>query len=490
VTLRKKFWIGLATLAWVALALMLGVRLLGKAAHFHYMEREHLYYVDIVQSALDRVNEGGNRAHQVSRADVAAALDHARTIAGSVDAELFPVEQWGFRLMGFGQVLDLPAQAYRIHEQLRDRVASDSSPVITPALARSMQADVASVMALSKAFGPLVQQAAEFTKNVVLVVNLLGVMAIVGVFLLIRSATLEPLQQALVTARRIADGDLAGPALVHSADEVGQLNAAINEMKSSLAALVGEVRDRSRQVATSIAEVATASADLSDRTERQSATLQETASGVTGMSQSVRQVSEQLRSADEQALQASRLASEGGTAVAQVAARMDDILAVSHRVADINGVINGISFQTNILALNAAVEAARAGEQGRGFAVVAAEVRSLAQRSAQAAKEIETLIAETVSTVEGGVSEVRRTGRMIEEVVGSVNGVSGLVSGVAGQLSAQDGSLLRIDQAMGQLDASTQQNAAMAEQSVTAAASVREQAGQLVQTVERFRLAV
>jgi methyl-accepting chemotaxis protein len=311
---------------------------------------------------------------------------------------------------------------------------------------------------------------------------------VVAVFLLIRRATLPPLELAVGAAQRIAQGDLSGPPLPASPDEVGQLNTAIDTMKASLAGVVGEVRLRSHEVAASMSEVAVGSGDLSRRTEQQAATLQSTATQVTGVSQSVQRIGRQLQEADQQARQAGAVASDGGTAVGKVTARMEEILHASRRIADINGVINGIAFQTNILALNAAVEAARAGEHGRGFAVVASEVRALAHKSAEAAREIAALIGDTTGKVEDGAADVQAAGRTIEDVVAAVQRVAQLVNDVTGELNQQTGGLGDIDHAMSALDAGTQQNAAMAEQSAAAAASIQSQAQQLVQAVERFRL--
>jgi len=487
-TLRQKFNVGLVAVAVVALVLMLGLRLLGKTARFHYLEREHLALVMRVQHDLELVDDGGRRASQVSRRDMLDAVDKARSIAGCVPVELFPVEVAAFKLFGFAPVVELPGQSQAHLARVRAALSADPAPTVSAALAARIREDITWSRQAGDRFGPLVEGATRFVTVTVLLLNLLGIAAVLAVFALIRRSTLGPLQQALRASERIAQGDLSGPALPRSGDEVGQLNAAIDAMKLGLARVVGEVRERSDAVATSVEEVAQGSQDLSSRTENQAATLQQTVASLTAIGESVRHINAQVREADRQAGQAGQVAGEGGRAVAQVVARMDEILAASRRIADINGVVNGIAFQTNILALNAAVEAARAGEHGRGFAVVAGEVRSLASRSAEAAREIASLIGDTTATVEQGADEVGQAGRTIEQVVQAAQGVSQLVTGVAGELSAQEQSLGQIDQAMQQLDASTQQNAAMAEQASAAADSVRAQTGQLVQTVGRFRL--
>jgi len=487
-TLQRKFALGLMAVAVLAVTLMVGVRMLGKAARFHYLEREHLALVMQVDAQVGRVLEGSQRAGEVRPAELLAALNKAADIAGSVDHELFLPEQWAFRLMGFSPVIDLPAEDLVHVRRLIEIVRSESSPVLTAATAEHMKADLAEVRRLSNAFGPLVQEASNFIQKLVLAMDLLAVAAVAAVLLMIRRATLTPLHAAVLAAERIAQGDLSGPALAHTPDEVGRLNGAIDHMKLSLAGVVSEVRQLSHVVASSMGEVSSGSSDLSARTEQQAATLQQTVASVGQVSQSVRDIGQQMRDADQQAGRAGQEAAAGGEQVSRVVQQMASVMEASRRISDIIGTIDGIAFQTNILALNAAVEAARAGEQGRGFAVVASEVRLLAQRSAAASKEIATLINDTVAQVEQGVGQVDEAGRAISQVVRSAQRVSHLVNDVTQGLTAQEGDLDRIDQAMTSLDAGTQQNAAMAEESASAAESVRGQAEQLVQTVERFRL--
>ncbi|HET6787404.1 MAG TPA: methyl-accepting chemotaxis protein, partial [Aquabacterium sp.] len=436
-------------------------------------------------ASLDMVIAGART--DATKEHVLASVDKAHAIASRVDVELFAVEQWAFRLMGYGGVIDLPHKDMKDLDRVRERLQADSGP-LTAELARSVRADMDVVLDNSNQFGPLVAEAVDTVKAIVLTINLLGISALIGSFWVIRQATLAPLNEALVTARRIAQGDLSGPVPVHAQDEMGQLMQALADMQDSLARVVADVRQRSESVAGSMSEVASGHGDLSQRTEQQAATIQQTASSVEELSSSVQHSVERVREADQRASSAAQVALTGGQTVEQVVHSMGQILSASRKISDIISVIDGIAFQTNILALNAAVEAARAGEQGRGFAVVASEVRQLAQRSASAAKEIATLIRDSVEKVESGSTLVTQAGSTIQEVVDAVQTVSTLISEVNGALSEQASGITLIDQAMTHLDQATQQNAALAEQSVSAVESVRNESAALVGAVGQFRL--
>ncbi|MDB5895467.1 MAG: hypothetical protein JWQ88_2998 [Rhodoferax sp.] len=297
-----------------------------------------------------------------------------------------------------------------------------------------------------------------------------------------------PLQRALGITHRVAAGDLGSRIEVTGSGETAQLLGALQGMNDNLVQLVRTVRDSGESIATGSSEIAMGSADLSQRTEAQAANLQETAASMEQLTATVRQNADTARQASEMAAGASKAAAQGGVVVGRVVTTMDDITASARKIADIIGVIDGIAFQTNILALNAAVEAARAGEQGRGFAVVASEVRSLAQRSAEAAKQIKTLIGESVANVEAGTSLVADAGRSMQNIVSQVERVSVLINEISASSTEQTSGIGQIGHAVAQLDQVTQQNAALVEESSAAADSLKQQAAQLAQVISRFKL--
>ncbi|MFM1991191.1 MAG: hypothetical protein RJA99_4148 [Pseudomonadota bacterium] len=304
---------------------------------------------------------------------------------------------------------------------------------------------------------------------------------------LLRTMGGEP-GQAVELARAIAAGDLTREVAVKPGD-TDSLMAVLGSMNASLRKVVSEVRSGVDQIAGASQEIATGNSDLSQRTEEQASSLQQTAASMEQMTSAVAQNSGSAREASALAGEASRSAAQGGDVVGRVVGTMGEIASQSRRIADIIGVIDGIAFQTNILALNAAVEAARAGEQGRGFAVVATEVRNLAQRSAQAAKEIKTLITDSVGQIEQGSKLAAEAGTAIDEIVRRVHAVNDLIAGISNASEEQSNNVSQVNAAVGQLDQMTQQNAALVEESAAAAESLAEQAQQLAKTVMVFRTA-
>ncbi|MET3181964.1 UNVERIFIED_ORG: methyl-accepting chemotaxis protein [Variovorax guangxiensis] len=296
----------------------------------------------------------------------------------------------------------------------------------------------------------------------------------------------EP-QYAADVVGRIAGGDLSLAVEADAAHD-GSLLRSIQKMQSQLTSIVVEIKDSSETIATASSQIASGNQDLSSRTEEQASSLEQTAASMEELTSTVKQNADNARQANQLAVSASEVAVKGGNVVSQVVDTMGSINASSRKIVDIIGVIDGIAFQTNILALNAAVEAARAGEQGRGFAVVASEVRSLAQRSAAAAKEIKTLIGDSVEKVEEGSKQVEEAGRTMEEIVGSVKRVTDIMGEITAASQEQTSGIEQINQAITQMDQVTQQNAALVEEASAAAQSLQEQAGILVRAVSIFRL--
>ena len=316
----------------------------------------------------------------------------------------------------------------------------------------------------------------------------IAVVLVVPLTLLNAASIVEPINAAKRAAQIIAEGDLSRSIDVQGRDELADLLGSLAQMQGSLRSLVGQVRSTSDSIGTASAEIATGNQDLSSRTEQTASNLQQTASSMEQLTGTVKQSADSARQANQLASSAAEVAARGGVVVSQVVATMEDINASSKKIADIIGVIDGIAFQTNILALNAAVEAARAGEQGRGFAVVASEVRSLAQRSAEAAKEIKGLIGASVEKVEGGSRLVADAGKTMKEIVGSVQRVSDIIGEITAAASEQSEGIGQVNGAVTQLDQMTQQNAALVEESAAAAESLKEQAVRLAQVVGTFRL--
>jgi methyl-accepting chemotaxis protein len=304
----------------------------------------------------------------------------------------------------------------------------------------------------------------------------------------ITRSVVRPLQYASQALRELAQGNLNHPIHCQGRDEVNQMLADLQNMQASFRQVIGDVRSSADSISTASAEIASGNQDLSARTEQAASNLEETAASMEQLTSTVRQSADAARQANQLAASASEIAVRGGNVVGQVVITMDEINASSKKISDIIGVIDSIAFQTNILALNAAVEAARAGEQGRGFAVVASEVRSLAQRSAEAAKEIKGLIGSSVDRVEAGSRLVAQAGQTMSEIVGSVQRVSDIIGEITAAAGEQSDGIGQINVAVNQLDQMTQQNAALVEQSAAAAESLKDQAHRLAQVVQVFRI--
>jgi methyl-accepting chemotaxis protein len=331
-------------------------------------------------------------------------------------------------------------------------------------------------------------QQATSTKAFILALTFAATLISVAVALLATRSITRPLNRAVRIAQQVAKGDLTSTITSRSKDETGQLMEALDHMNRSLQQIVGDVRQGTEAIASASGQIASGNLDLSTRTEQQAASLQQTSGAMTDLTRIVRQNAENASQANQLAASASGVAVQGGHVVAQVVHTMGSIDASSRKIVDIIGVIDGIAFQTNILALNAAVEAARAGEQGRGFAVVAGEVRTLAQRSATAAKEIKSLINESVEKVELGSKLVSQAGTTMNDVVTSVQRVSDIIGEITAASHSQSEGIEAVNRSIHQMDGVTQQNAALVEQAAAAAESMQNQAENLASVVSVFKI--
>jgi methyl-accepting chemotaxis protein len=305
---------------------------------------------------------------------------------------------------------------------------------------------------------------------------------------IVLKAITEPLHEAVHVAKKIAAGDLTSTVQPDGTDETAELLTALKEMNESLMRIVTDVRIATDTIATASGQIASGNMDLSSRTEEQASSLEETASSMEELTSTVKQNADNARQANQLAVSASEVAVKGGSVVSEVVDTMGSINNSSKKIVDIIGVIDGIAFQTNILALNAAVEAARAGEQGRGFAVVATEVRNLAQRSAAAAKEIKSLISDSVDKVDAGAKLVDQAGATMQEIVDSIRRVTDIMAEITAASQEQTAGIEQVNVAITQMDDTTQQNAALVEEAAAAAQSMQNQANNLSMAVSVFKL--
>ncbi|OZI60293.1 methyl-accepting chemotaxis protein [Bordetella genomosp. 11] len=316
----------------------------------------------------------------------------------------------------------------------------------------------------------------------------IALLLVVATYVFLRRRVVRPLADAVRHFDRIAGGDLTETVDAGSKNEIGALYGALKRMQESLVRTVSAVRRGVDEINVGSREISAGNTDLSSRTEQQAASLEETAASMEELASTVKQNAENARQANQLAASASDVAERGGVAVGEVVSTMREISGSSRKISEIVSVIDGIAFQTNILALNAAVEAARAGEQGKGFAVVAGEVRSLAQRSAQAAKEIKSLIEDSVAKVGAGSQQVERAGATMQEIVASVKRVTDIMGEISAASEEQSSGIDQVNRAVSQMDEVTQQNAALVEEAAAAAGSLQEQAGHLAEAVAVFKI--
>jgi methyl-accepting chemotaxis protein len=474
--------------------------------------------------ALDDLSTTSQRASLVTEWRSKTQLNLARTIAmakaaGQPDVEAYfepQIKATTQEITALKETLD-KTMASKVSRQLMQDIATRRDAYIE--LRKQMQAHVkaadpfaveallkekllpaadaylAAMDALQKAErdGADAEEAAlrsqlALAKGVLIALALASLAVGAGMAFVITRSVVLPVHEAVRAASAIAANDLSHTVNSPRRDEMGDLLRALNTMQVSLSGVIGQVRHATDSITTASAEIASGNSDLSSRTEQAASNLQQTASSMEELTATVKHSADSARQANQLAASAAEVAQRGGSVVSQVVSTMDEINASSKKISDIIGVIDGIAFQTNILALNAAVEAARAGEQGRGFAVVAGEVRSLAQRSAEAAREIKGLIGSSVDKVEAGSRLVADAGATMTEIVNSVQRVTDIIGEISTASSEQSDGIGQVNVAVTQLDQMTQQNAALVEESAAAAESLREQAQRLAGVVSVFKV--
>jgi methyl-accepting chemotaxis protein len=419
----------------------------------------------------------------ISNIRIGARLTTGFLLTSLLLAVVVVISTWQLSAVS-GEIDSSVNQRYARIAQLQ---ATRNSTQEQPAL-RELDQQIATQSVQMRTAAEAAMARAHDTSVLIIALGLVGGVLSLATAWFISSGIVRPLRHAVKVARKVAGGDLSEHIRVDSRDEVGQLLQALKDMNASLITIVGEVRGGTHEIAGASGEIAAGNLDLSQRTQAQASSLERTAASMDKLTGTVKQNADNARQANQLAQSAAAVAGKGGTVVAQVVDTMSSINASSKKIVDIIGVIDAIAFQTNILALNAAVEAARAGEQGRGFAVVAAEVRTLAQRSADAAKEIKQLIGDSVERVDAGARLVDTAGATMREIVASVHRVTDIMGEISMASGEQLSGIEQVNAAIVQMEQVTQQNAALVEQASTAAASMQQRATLLSGTVGIFKL--
>lgn len=505
VRISRKLYIGFGiVLMLVAIATALSVVRFKEIRNIY--EKTNLIYnvnIEVFQAKINRLKYFYS-ADDKSRETMAGFVAHAKELIKQANTlswtedELKHIEDTAQHLDSFQKSIVPMFEATSKIKSLGNDVDKLNNPDYQAALAELKQAEdhvkvagdkssasIKAVIALIKTSNDkLAFNSANITLGIGAIAILIGIL----VSLYITRQITRPVVENLALAQRIAGGDLTAVIQTDRDDELGKLTQAMGRMNDKLRTMIADVRDSVSSVSDSAAKIAMGNNDLSSRTEQQAAAVVETAASMEELTATVKNNAENARHASQIAAQASQNASKGGAVVGNVIATMGDISASSKKIADITAVINSIAFQTNILALNAAVEAARAGEQGRGFAVVASEVRSLSQRSSQAAKDIAGLIEESVSRINTGSELVTHAGETMTQIVQSVTRVNDIMGEITSASEEQSRGIEQIARAVGELDTTTQQNASLVMESSVAANSLEEQSVLLEQLVANFRV--
>ncbi|WP_033569148.1 methyl-accepting chemotaxis protein [Dickeya undicola] len=510
---RIGYRLGAGFAALAAMLLIVGILSIVKLSSFHNNAR------NIVQEIYPQTVDANNLIENVSEG--VRVFQQLLLVSGddkikSVTDQIPPISQEITRLMGKLEKYANESNNAKIQQVISDirtiRAEFLSSGQKVIALVKANDRDAAinefnvHLNPLQQAYRKAVSQLVDYQNDmmmstvdsmsatyhdirlVLLAILGLGVVLSAWIAVAITRSVTQPIQQALVMADRVSQGDLTLQISTSRKDEAGLLLQALDNMNASLRQIVGQVRDGAQAISTAAAQIAAGNQDLSSRTEEQASSLEQTAASMEELVSTIKNTADNTHQATTIANQASSAAHRSGEVMLSVISKMRGIREASMRMAEIIGVIDGIAFQTNILALNAAVEAARAGEQGRGFAVVAGEVRSLAQRSATAAKEIKELIDDSVDKIQEGMQLVDNAESTMDNLTTHVNDVHGIINEIAQASHEQSDGMSQINIAVGQIDTTTQQNAALVEESASAALSLQSQASLLAEAVSAFRL--
>lgn len=486
-TLKQKFNFSFVVLIILALTMFSAVRYLGKSALSFYQERNVRMLMAEIREDVNALRYRSPLAQLVSAESLVEKLDRVQVMLREGNAELTAPEQFAFRLNGFGAIFDTlekaVVQTEEVKQLLKPRIGSELDDKIIDQVISYL--DIQQKQA--REFLPLMFDAVTVIKVSVIAMSVLAIILVAWTGWVSRRSVLVPLKSAIDAAQQITAGDLRVSIQTDQGDEMGELMLALKKMTTSITNIVHEVRSGSVAIASAADQISTGQQDLSARTEHQASTLEETAASSEELTSTVSRNADLAREANGLTKQASAAAEASGQAVTEVVEMMAVIYASSKRIVDIIGLIDHIAFQTNILALNAAVEAARAGEHGRGFAVVASEVRNLAQRSGTAAKEIRTLIGDSLEKIQNGNVLADKAGQAMRQNVERARRAAEINRIISEASEEQVSGIDQVNQAVMQLDQVTQQNAALVEEASGAAEALDMQARKLVSLVSIFK---
>ena len=490
-TLQHRLFLAIGIIFLISVVLLIGLRWLNKVNVFRLLEREHHHLIMQIDRDLALAMDGGRSSMKIPAAGMIEKLAAGRDIAIDGMSELTTIEKSLFRLLGFSLLLDLIAKDADDMERIKQKLQAQNVALVNPAVAEVIRPQLEEIYHNEALFIPELSRAVDFIRVAVTLLYLLGIAGIMVVVVvtgrkILREIGGEP-SVAKEFAQQLSQGNLDATLNLSSTYD-GSLMIAMQQMQEDLRTMVTEIHSTIQSVSGASDELGTANLDLSSRTESQASTLQEVSASLEQFSTSIAQSAGSAHQADQLARNVAILAGDSGRAVKNVINTMVAIDTGARKIAEITSVIDGIAFQTNILALNAAVEAARAGEQGRGFAVVAAEVRSLAQRTTTAAKEIKTLIDASMQSVQGGVDAVNSAGKNVEEVTAAIDRVANAITEIAVTAAEQKNNINHVNQAISNLDDVTQQNGAMVEESTAATLALKDQVQRLVETVRVFKV--